>query len=183
MITGDSISAGYGIAINQGWVELLQQRLHDNHYQYRVINASISGNTTSDGLSSLSSQLIQYAPQITIIELGGNDGLRGLQISTIKNNLLAMINLAQKAKSKVILLGVRMPPNYGLTYTSQFTQLYSDFAKSADISVVTNFLTGVDSNPQLMQDDGIHPNYKAQIKLLDNVWPDLKKLLNNSKTR
>lgn len=177
LIIGDSISAGYGITINQGWAALLQQRLSESKFPYRVINASITGDTTSGGLSRMPSLLKQYSPQITIIELGGNDGLRGLQISIINNNLLNMIQLAKLANSKVVILGVRMPPNYGVVYTQPFAQIYSDLEKRRDISVIPNVLINIDSDHQLMQADGVHPNEKAQINILNNVWPDLKKLL------
>lgn len=174
---GDSISAGYGIDPKFGWVALLQERLHNDKYNYRVINASVSGDTTSNGLLRLPNALNQYHPQITIIELSGNDGLRGLQISQIKDNLQRMIVLAKQAGSYVLILGVRLPPNYGTAYTQAFQQIFSELAKRDDISVVPLFLKDVDDNPTLMQPDGIHPTVDAQNILLNNVWQALKKLL------
>jgi acyl-CoA thioesterase-1 len=177
LIIGDSISAGYGINPEQGWVALLQNRLHVKHFNYKVINASISGDTTSDGLQRLPAELKQYHPQITVLELGGNDGLRGLPLYVIKNNLIQMIRLSLDANSKVMVLGVRMPPNYGLQYTRQFQQIYDDFSRRKDIAVVPSFLKGIDNTPALMQVDGIHPVTAAQTKILDNVWPALETLL------
>ena len=177
LIIGDSISAGYGIDPKQGWAALLQQRLKDEKYDYQVVNASISGDTTSNGLGRMPAALKQYQPQITIIELGGNDGLRGLQLFVIKNNLQQMVGLAQAAGSKVLMLGVRMPPNYGPAYTQQFQQMYADIAEDSSVSLVPLFLKGVDDHPELMQDDRIHPVAAAQSILLNNVWPALEKLL------
>ncbi|VVC77143.1 Esterase TesA [Aquicella siphonis] len=177
LILGDSLSSGYGIEPGKNWVALLKQRLTDRHYPYQVINASISGDTTSDGLSRLPGLLKQYHPAVTIIEMGGNDGLRGLQITVIKSNLLKLIQLAVQAKSQVLLLGVRMPPNYGHVYTQGFNDIFSGLAKDNSIHVIPEFLKGVDEDPNLMQPDGIHPNALAQAILLDNVWPVLVKLL------
>jgi len=181
LIIGDSISAGYGIDPKQGWVSLLQHRLDMDKRNYHVINASISGDTTSDGLSRIPTALNQYHPSITIIELGGNDGLRGLQISVIKSNLQRMISLTKQANSHVIILGVRIPPNYGEIYTQQFQQIYLDFAKRSDIIVIPLFLKNIDDHSQLMQADGIHPATNAQALLLDNIWPALTTLLQQEK--
>lgn len=156
---------------------LLHQRLQENKYDYPVINSSISGDTTSDGLSRLPSLIQQYHPTVTIMELGGNDGLRGLQLDIIKQNLDRMIHLAKDAHSKVLLLGVRLPPNYGPQYTGAFQQIYVNLAKKENISVVPLFLTNVDDHMNLMQADGIHPKEEAQIILLNNVWPTLEKML------
>ncbi len=177
LIIGDSISAAYGLNIDQGWVMLLKQRLQEKNYNYRVINASISGDTTSNGLARLPVALKQYQPVITIIELGGNDGLRGLSLDIIQKNLQQMIMLAKTAGSKVILLGVRLPPNYGPAYTQQFQQLYLTLAEKNKINVVPVFLRGVDENAALMQTDGIHPTATAQAMLLDNMWPVLRNMI------
>lgn len=177
LIVGDSISAAYGIEIQQGWVALLRERLQKEKYNYRVINASISGNTTSNGLALLPSALKKYQPTITIIELGGNDGLRGLDIAVIKNNLARMIMLVKNAQSKVLLLGMRLPPNYGPLYTQQFQQIFSELAKTTGVHVVPIFLQGIDENRHYFQPDGIHPIAAAQHIILDNVWPALKPLL------
>lgn len=177
LIVGDSISAGYGINPADGWVSLLEQRLKKENYSYRVINASISGDTLSNGLERIPAALQKYHPQITIIELGGNDGLRGLQLVAIKNNLEQIINRVKAANSKVLVLGMRLPPNYGAAYTQQFMQIFSALSERKDISVVPLFLTGVDDQSPLMQSDGIHPLAMAQPILLNNVWPMLRPLL------
>lgn len=177
LIIGDSLSAGYGIDVSKGWVALLQQRLKQENYPYKVINSSISGDTTSNGLSRLKAVLPQVKPHITIIELGANDGLRGLQIDTIKANLQQMITLAKQAGNKVLLLGIRLPPNYGPIYTQQFQQMYHDLATQEGVALVPLFLTNVDEHVELMQADRLHPSVKAQLIILDNIWPELKKLL------
>jgi len=177
LVIGDSLSAGHGIDPNHGWVALLKIRLQENGYDYDVINSSISGDTTSQGLARLPVALEQIKPQITIIELGGNDGLRGLSIFTIKNNLHRMIALIKKANSRVLLLGVRLPPNYGLAYTNQFQQMFTDLARQNNISVVALFLKNIDQDGRLMQSDNIHPTEKAQVIMLDNIWPTLTALL------
>jgi acyl-CoA thioesterase-1 len=177
LVIGDSISAGYGITPKQGWVSLLQQRLIQQKYGYYVVNASMSGDTTSNGLARLPQALKDHHPQITIIELGGNDGLRGLQIPTIRNNLQRMIMLAKKSRSQVLLLGVRLPPNYGLLYTQRFQHIFTDLAAQNAVSVVPLFLKNVDDDSVLMQADGIHPTIKAQMIMLNNMWQVLEKML------
>jgi acyl-CoA thioesterase-1 len=177
LIIGDSLSAAHGIDSNLGWVALLKNRLKENNYNYDVINASISGDTTSQGLARLPNALQQFKPSVTIIELGGNDGLRGLPIATIENNLRQMISLIKKSGSHVLLLGVRLPPNYGMTYTNQFHKMFADLAKQNQISVVPLFLGHIDKDNNLMQADKIHPTVKAQSMMLNNVWPTLILLL------
>ena len=178
LVIGDSISAGYGIETKQGWVNLLQQRLDKSGYHYQVINASISGDTTGNGLSRLPIALKQYQPAIVVIELGGNDGLRGLPAETMYNNLTKMTKLVKNANARVLLLGVRLPPNYGSVYIQQFAENYTKVAKENKVNLVPLFLNGIDTDTQLMQSDGIHPKAEAQLKLLENVWPNLAKLLN-----
>ncbi len=178
LIVGDSLSAGYGIDIQQGWVALLRNRLQSEGYSYQVINDSISGDTTSDGLATLPDDLKAHQPNIVIIELGGNDALRGIPLDTTRDNLTQLITLSQKSKAKVLLLGLRLAPNLGPVYTQEFRSLYPNLAKQYKTAVVPLFLNGVDANPQLMQDDGIHPRAEAQLKLLENVWPVLQLLLN-----
>ena len=163
--------------VKKSWVALLEKRLADNKYVYKVINASISGNTTSQGLSQLPELLVQYKPTITIIELGGNDGLRGLPLNVVKNNLDKLVQLAQNAGSKVLLLGVRIPPNYGQEYTQQFLAIYASFEGRSGIQVVKFFLQDVDDVPDLMQTDRIHPTLGAQSTMLNNVWPSLESML------
>jgi len=177
LVLGDSLSAGYGMEPQYGWVNLLQQRLTDHKYPYKIVNASISGSTTSQGLTRLPELLTKHKPNIVIIQLGGNDGLRGLPISVIRNNLLNLIEMSTQQKAKILLVGVRLPPNYGATYTNQFQAIYADLAKQEEIAVVPLFLTGIDEKTELMQDDGIHPRMAAQTLLLDNIWPQLKTLL------
>lgn len=177
LVIGDSLSAGYGIDPNQGWVALLRSRLQEQGLDYDVINSSISGETSSQGLARLPDALKQVKPHITIIELGANDGLRGLPIATIQDNLQQMISLAQNANSQVLLIGLRLPPNYGTAYTEQFQKIYSELAQKNHIPVVSLFLQNVDENSQLLQADRIHPTAKAQIILLDNIWPALEIIL------
>ena len=177
LIIGDSISAAYGIDIQQGWVNLLKERLQKEKYNYDVINASISGDTTSNGLERSPAALKKYHPTITIVELGGNDGLRGLPLFVIKNNLDRMIELIQEANSKVLILGMRLPPNYGPDYTQQFYQIFTDLSKRTDIRVVPFFLQGLEKDITLFQPDRIHPTAQAQSLLLNNVWPVLKEML------
>jgi acyl-CoA thioesterase-1 len=177
LVLGDSLSAGYGIDPQQGWVALLEQRLSDNNYTYKIINASVSGSTTNQGLQVLPTLLKQYQPKVVIVELGGNDGLRGLPLLTIRKNLSTIVQLSKKYKAKVLLVGVRLPPNYGPAYTGKFQQLFPDLAQQEKVAVIPLFLAGVDENSHLMQGDGIHPIAAAQAILLDNVWPQLKSLL------
>ncbi|MGO9932653.1 MAG: arylesterase [Steroidobacteraceae bacterium] len=178
LVFGDSISAGYGLAsVEQGWVELLKTRLKDQGYGYQVVNASVSGETTAGGLARLPRALELHHPKIAIIELGGNDGLRALPIPQIRANFAQMIDLAAAADAKVLLLGMRMPPNYGLQYTEQFRSSFSDIAREKKVPLVPFLLNDIALSPQLMQDDGIHPNALGQPRLLENVWPSLQPLL------
>lgn len=177
LILGDSLSAGYGIDVQHGWVVLLQDQLHQSGYDYQVINASISGDSTDQGMQRLTPALQRYHPQIVIIELGGNDALRGIQLNTTKSNLSSLIKTAKANHAKVLLLGLRLPPNYGPTYTQQFQALYPTLAKQFGVAIVPLFLNGVDSQTELMQDDGIHPKEAAQPIMLNNVWPVLRPLL------
>jgi len=177
LIVGDSISAGYGIDPKQGWVKLLEKRLIESNHEYRVVNASISGDTLSNGLSRLPAALTKYKPQITIIELGANDALRGLSPDLMKKNLENLIILTKKSGSKILVLGMRIPPNYGITYTQQFLQIFQNLGRQDDVKVVPLFLNNIDDKTKLMQADGIHPTAEAQIILLNNIWPELKKLL------
>jgi acyl-CoA thioesterase-1 len=174
LVFGDSLSAAYGIPREQGWVALLQQRLKDNNLPYEVANASVSGETTSGGLSRLANSLKQYQPSIVIIELGANDGLRGLPINQIKTNLQKMITACQQVNAKVLLLGMIIPPNYGPSYTREFKDAYAGLAKQYKTSLVPFFLDGVAGNPELIQEDGLHPTAQAQPQILDTIWKTLK---------
>jgi acyl-CoA thioesterase-1 len=177
LVFGDSISAAFGLRVEQGWVALLQTRLKDQEYGYQVINASVSGETTAGGLARLPRALMLHHPRIVILELGGNDGLRALPIAQMRANLANMIDLATAAGAKVLLLGMRMPPNYGADFTEQFHQCYSDLAREKKLPLVPFLLQDIALSPGLIQADGIHPNELGQPKLLDNVWPSLKPLL------
>lgn len=177
LILGDSLSAEYGLTKGTGWVNLLIERLRANQFSPIIINASISGETTSGGIQRLPSLLNQHKPNLLIIELGGNDALRGLSLEVTKSNLEAMINLARKYNCKVILLGMQIPTNYGKKYSQDFQSIYGDLAKSQKVELVPFFLEGVALDPKLFQPDRIHPNEAAQKKLTDNVWAVLKKLL------
>jgi acyl-CoA thioesterase I len=184
VVFGDSLSAAYNIPQHEGWVALLQQRLDKQNlsikkYNYQVVNASLSGETTSGGLSRFTDMLATHKPQIVVLELGGNDGLRGLSASDTYNNLDAMIKQAKAKKAKVLLLGMKIPPNYGLKYSRQFSENYEHLAKKYDLSLVTFFLEGVAGNPKLIQADGLHPTAAAQPQLLENVWSTLVKILKN----
>ena len=178
LVFGDSISAGYGLArVEQGWVALLETRLKDEDYGYQVVNASVSGETTAGGLARLPRALDLHHPKIVILELGGNDGLRALPIAQMRANLVRMIDLSVAAGAKVLLLGMRMPPNYGPDYTEQFRLCYVEVARDEKLPLVPFLLNDVALFPTLMQADGVHPNELGQPKLLANVWPSLKPLL------
>lgn len=181
LIMGDSISAGYGLSTEEAWVSLLQQRLAQQDDEQladvEVVNASISGETTSGGVNRLPGLLERYQPAWVIIELGGNDGLRGTPLNVVQANLSRMVQLSQEAGARVLLLGMRIPPNYGPRYTEAFYQIFADVAAQYATLYYPFFLEGVGGIRQFMQSDGIHPNQQAQLKLLDNIWPDLQKLL------
>jgi len=178
LVFGDSISAGYGLAhVEQGWVELLKTRLKAQGYGYQVVNASVSGETTAGGLARLPRALELHQPKIVVIELGGNDGLRALPIPQMRANLGRMIELAAAAGDKILLLGMRMPPNYGLEYTEQFQASFIDIAREKKIPLVPFLLNDIALSSKLLQDDDIHPNALGQPKLLENVWPQLTPLL------
>jgi acyl-CoA thioesterase I len=178
LVFGDSISAGYGLDhVEQGWVELLKTRLKTQGYGYQVVNASVSGETTAGGLARLPRALEVHHPTILILELGGNDGLRALPISQMRTNLKAMVESASAAGARVVLLGMRMPPNYGPEYTEQFRLTFSELANDKKLPLVPFLLNDIALSPKLMQGDQIHPNALGQPILLDNVWPALKPLL------
>ena len=178
LVFGDSISAGYGLPrVEQGWVALLQARLKNLGYGYQVVNASVSGETTAGGLARLPRALGLHHPAIVILELGGNDGLRALPVAQMRANLSRMAELSAGAGAKVLLLGMRMPPNYGPDYTTQFVRVYAEVAHDQKLSIVPFLLESIALSPDLMQADGIHPNQSGQPKLLENVWPALKPML------
>jgi acyl-CoA thioesterase-1 len=177
LVMGDSLSAAYGIASDEGWVSLLQQRLKARDYDFRVINASISGETTSGGLARLPQALTRYRPDLVIIELGANDGLRGIDPAQIHQNLTRMINLSHRRGAEVLLTGVQIPANYGDTFRQRYFAVYDGVAEQTDTALLNSFLQGVAQRPDLMQEDGLHPNAQAQPAILANVWPKLKPLI------
>lgn len=171
LIVGDSISAGFGVPVQQGWVALLERQLQQDVPSVRVVNASISGETTQGGLTRLPALLKQHQPDLTVIELGGNDGLRGTPIAVIRRNLERMIVLAQEAGSDVMLLGMQIPPNYGPRYTTSFRAIFADLAADYRLPLVPFLLEGIATEPELMQSDGIHPTTAAQPKMTALVLP------------
>ncbi|MCJ7451511.1 MAG: arylesterase [Steroidobacteraceae bacterium] len=177
LVMGDSLSAAYGMRVEQGWVTLLQQRLESEGYGYRVVNASESGETTGGALARLPRALDRHQPAVVIIELGGNDGLRGLPTGGVQANLESMVRLSRKSGARVLLIGMRIPPNYGPAYTKSFHELFAQVASSEQVPLVPFFLDGIALDEGLMQDDGLHPNAAAQPKLLAQVWPLLAPLL------
>jgi acyl-CoA thioesterase-1 len=177
LVLGDSLSAAYGIPAEQGWVNLLQRRLAERGYPYQVINASISGDTTSGGLSRLPAALEQHRPALVILELGANDGLRGQPPMLMSRNLAQMIELAQQSGARVVLAEMRIPPNYGPLYTQKFQTSFRELAKTYDIPLIPFMLNGVAGNPALIQNDGLHPRAEGQPRILENVWSVLETVL------
>jgi len=177
LVVGDSLSSGYGLAPGESWVTLLQNQLTAEGYGYTVVNASISGDTTGGGLRRLPRALEIHRPEIVVIELGGNDGLRGTPIMVIRSNIDKMIRLAEDSGAEVVLAGMVIPPNYGEKYATGFTKIYSDLAENNDAALVPFFMDGVALDPSKMLPDQIHPNAAGQPILLDNLWPVLVELL------
>ncbi len=177
LILGDSLSAGYGIDVDQSWTSLLQERLEQKGYEHRVVNASISGETTEGGAERIGSALERFNPAVVVIELGGNDGLRGFPPSRTRENLETMIDASRDSGAAVALLGIRIPPNYGRRYTQAFEAVFREVAEENSLPWIEFFLDGVALNDDLMQDDGIHPNAEAQPVMLDNAWPVIDKAL------
>ena len=180
LVLGDSLSSGYGITVEHGWVSLLQERIRAQGYRYEVVNASISGDTTHGARTRLTSLLGEIQPAITIVELGGNDGLRGLSLDEMQVNLASIIEQLLEVNSQVLLVPMKLPPNYGPAYNSRFEMIYSNLADQYGIKMLPFILEGVAVDDTLMQDDGIHPVTGAQEMMLDNLWPDLLPLLNAS---
>jgi len=176
-VLGDSISAGYGLQSGESWVALLQQRLTAQGYGYRVINASVSGETTTGGLSRIPRALALHKPAVVILELGANDGLRGLPLDTTRANLSRMVELSVGARAQVLLVGMKIPPNYGPRYALGFENIFSELATQRKLALVPFFLEDVALAPGLMQDDGLHPTAKAQPLMLQTLWPSLLPLL------
>ena len=177
LIVGDSISAGFGLDTRKGWVALLEQRLKQEGFDDKVVNASISGDTSAGGLARLPAALATHKPDVVVIELGGNDGVRGQPPAQLQQNLASMIQQSRDSGAKVLLLGMQIPPNYGQRYVEAFAKVFGDVAQKEKVPFVPFFLEGVGGHPELMQADGLHPAVGAQDKLLENVWPTLKPLL------
>lgn len=174
LVVGDSISAAFGLDTAQGWVALLQKRLDQQGRSIQVVNASISGDTSAGGLARLPALLAKHRPALVMIELGGNDGLRGTPLTQLQQNLAGMISASQTSGAQVMLLGMRLPPNYGKRYTEGFAGVYEQLAATHRVPLLPFFLEGVGGVPGLMQADGIHPTADAQPRLLDNLWPLLE---------
>jgi len=182
LVFGDSLSAGYGIRVEQGWVSLLAQKIEQEGYGFHVVNASVSGETSAGGLARLPRALSLQQPRIVLLELGANDGLRGLPIQQTQENLGKMIALLQQQHIPVLLLGLKLPPNYGERYTSGFATMYQSLKDQYHVPLLPFLLENVALKPDLMQADGLHPNEQGQPLLLDNVWPTLVPLLRAQKT-
>ena len=177
LIIGDSLSAAYNMSLSQAWPSLLQARLKQDGYGWQVFNSSITGDTTEGGLARLPRLLDRYRPAVVVIELGGNDGLRGLPLEVTRSNLAAMVEMSQRRGARVILTGIRIPPNYGAEYVRAFEGMYGALAEQFGTGLVPFFMEGVALVPGMMQPDGVHPSVEAQPVLLDNVWPVLEPML------
>jgi acyl-CoA thioesterase-1 len=177
LVVGDSLSSGYGIDTEQGWVRLLDERLQSRSYRFRVVNLSISGETTRAAAAVLDPALPKYRPAVVIIGLGGNDGLRGINLDEMRNNLVHLVSASREQGARVLLLGMRLPPNYGSYYAGKFHEVYKQIASDQHVPLVPFFLARVSEDRRLMQEDNIHPNADAQPILLDTLWPYLEPLL------
>lgn len=177
LVFGDSLAAGYGIPAGKSWVNLLEERLTGAKLPYRLVNASISGETTLGGRNRIEKALVEHRPAIVMVELGANDGLRGHPLETIRDNLAAIIQTCLRVHARVLLVGMQLPPNYGIAYTQKFRDLYADLAQRFQVSLVPFLLEGFADDRDLFQPDGIHPNLQAQPRVLANVWPELQPML------
>ena len=177
LVFGDSLSAGYGIDIDQSWVTLLQQRLEETGYEHRVVNASISGETTAGGATRIDTAIVTFEPELIILELGANDGLRGFPTASIRSNIEIIARRARDSGAEVVLLGIRIPTNYGVRYTQAFEAVFSDVATDLEIRWIEFFMDGIALNDELLLEDRIHPNAEAQPMLLDNAWPIIRATL------
>jgi acyl-CoA thioesterase-1 len=177
LVFGDSLSAGYGLAAGQGWVSLLEGRLREAKLPYRVVNASISGETTLGGRKRIADALATHRPAVLVLQLGANDGLRGQPLEAARDNLAAMVQAGKAARSSVLLVGMQLPPNYGIAYTQKFRELYAGLAREQRVRLVPFLMEGFADDMGMFQPDGIHPNSRAQGRMLDNVWTELRPLL------
>lgn len=183
MVLGDSLSAAYGIPRDQGWAALLERRLADEGYPYKVVNASISGDTTQGGLTRLPAVLRRYSPEIVVVGLGGNDGLRGIAPNETKRNLEAIVAQAREAGSKVVLVGVQLPANYGAAFNRRFMDVYQGLAREEKLPLTILSFAETLGQPGMIQDDGLHPTANAQPLILNQVWPLVEPLLEGAKER
>jgi acyl-CoA thioesterase-1 len=179
LVFGDSLSAGYGIEVDQSWATLLQARLKEQGYEHRVVNASISGDTTESGAARIAQAIESFSPALIILELGGNDGLRGIPPSRMRDNLRIIIKTSTDSGAAVVLLGIRIPPNYGQRYIEEFDDVFRQLATEMEVPWIEFFMEGVALNEDFMQSDGIHPNAIAQPLLLDNAWPIINTALSD----
>lgn len=180
-VLGDSLSAAHGMDRDDGWVSLLEDRLAAEGFPHEVVNASISGETSRGGRDRVADVLAEHRPTVLIVELGGNDGLRGQPLSTLRENLTAIVEHGRDAGAEVLLLGVRLPPNYGRGYIEEFAAVYAEVAETTGVALVPRLLEGVADRRQLMQGDGVHPTATAQPTMLENVWPALEPLLETTR--
>lgn len=180
LVLGDSLSAGYGLRRDSGWVHLLERRLADRDYPHRVVNASVSGDTTAGGLSRLPPLLQRRSPAVLIVELGANDGLRGIPFGEIDANLTRLVRLGKESGARVLVLGNRLPPNYGAAYANRFQALFEAVAEREQVAWIPRLLAGVADDRELMQADGLHPKAQAQPRILENVWPSLEPLIRDT---
>ena len=171
LIFGDSLSAGYGIEVDQSWGALLQSRLNEQGYEHRVVNASISGETTEGGATRIDAAIADFSPHLIILELGGNDGLRGFPAARMRSNLETIVDRAKASGAAVVLLGIRIPTNYGARYSAEFEDVFRQVSEQFEVPWIEFFMDGIALNDDLLQDDRIHPNAAAQPILLDNAWP------------
>jgi len=178
LVFGDSLSAGYGLPQDKGWVHLLATRLRDERLNYTVANASVSGETTAGGVRRIPDALRQHQPDIVVIELGANDGLRGQNLDVMRQNLEVMIDASRKARAQVLLVGMRLPPNYGMSYTEKFRQTFADIARAKKTAFVPFLFEGFGEDGRYFQADRVHPTSEAQALMLDTIWTGLKPLLN-----
>jgi acyl-CoA thioesterase I len=179
LVFGDSLSAAYRMDESAGWVALLAEKVASEGLPYRVVNASVSGETTTGGLARLPAALDSHQPDIVILELGGNDGLRGIPVRNIRANLEQMVDLIEASGATAILAGIQIPPNYGPRYTEPFTQQFHDIARERNLTLIPFLIEGIPQNPELMQEDGIHPSAEAQPIVLQNVWSILERVLSS----
>lgn len=180
LVFGDSLSAAYGLKEAEGWVNLLEIQINESNLNVKVVNGSVSGETSTGGLARLPAMLESYNPNVVILELGGNDGLRGLPLAALEKNLRTMVELINQSGAKILLTGIQIPPNYGPRYTKPFFEIYGNIASSQNLALVPFLIDGIPQQAELMQADGIHPIAEAQHLILENVWPYLEPLLRGS---